>query len=64
MKSLVSHSISSPNRVATRPLPVAATDHARRAPELAAGIGLREALAMLRGCGLRRSEDRRSRWAT
>jgi hypothetical protein len=39
-----------------RPPAVAATDEGRRAPELAAGIGVRDAPAMLLGCSLRRSE--------
>lgn len=42
-----------------RPLAVAATDNGPLAPERASGIGLREAPAMLLGCGPPRSERRR-----
>jgi hypothetical protein len=45
-----------PARIPIRPLAVAVTDHGRRAPERAAGIGMREAPAILLGCGRRRSE--------
>ena len=46
------------SRVAHRPVAIAATDNALQEPELAAGIGLHEAPAVLLGRGLRGSAGR------